>query len=103
MSDEGVRYDFTTAQAVELLFEVGEKEKAIAITNILSTRYDELATYYLAKRDFGRELQIPIFLLGQLQRTLYMYGETDLAKKLEESYEKHNQAFQTRSMDRSDF
>lgn len=103
MSDEGVQYDFTTAQTVELLLEVGEKEKAIAITNILSKRYDEQATYYLAKRQYGRDLQIPIYLLGQLQRTFYMYGETDLAKKLEEMYDKHNQAFESGSINRSDF
>ncbi|MBT1696484.1 DUF2723 domain-containing protein [Fulvivirgaceae bacterium PWU4] len=103
MPDEGVRYDFTTAQTVELLFEVGEKEKAVQIATLLSTRYDEQATYYLAKREYGRDVQIPIFLLGQLQRVLYAYGESDLAKKLEESYDRHNQAFQTRTINRSDF
>lgn len=103
MPDAGVPYDFTTGQAIELLFEVGEKEKAIEIANVLSSRYDEQAGYYLKKREFGRELQIPIFMLGQLQRTLYMYGEADLAKKVEEMYEKHNASFENRIPGRSDF
>jgi hypothetical protein len=103
MPDNVIRYDFTTTQTVELLLEVGEKEKALEIANLLKDRYDGLATYYLAKRDYGRELQIPIFLLGQLQRTLYMYGETELAKKFEEAYEKYNTAFENRTVVRSEF
>jgi hypothetical protein len=103
MPDAGVPYDFTSAQTVELLLEVGEKEKAIEIATLLSNRYGEQAAYYLDEREFGRDLQIPIFLLGQLQRTLYMYGETELAKKIEESYEKYNQAFESRAPVRSDF
>jgi hypothetical protein len=104
MPDAGVRFDFTNAQMVDILLEVGEKEKAIEISNILSTRADELANYYLSKREYGRDLQIQIVILGELQRVLFKYGETDLAKKLEDLYEKHSQAFQTRGGgDRSDF
>ena len=103
MPDEGVPYDFTNGQMVEMLFEVGEKEKAIEIANVMSTRYDELATYYLARREFGRDLQIPMLMLGELQRMLYKYGEADLAKKVEDMYDKHRQAFETNSLDRSNF
>lgn len=103
MPDRGVRYDFTNAQMIELLFEVGEKDKALEIANTLGARNDELATYYISKGVFGREMQLPMFLLGELQRVLFKYGETELAKKYEDLYEKHSQAFQTRSIDRSDF
>jgi hypothetical protein len=104
MPDAGVPYDFTTGQTVELLLEVGEKEKALEIGALLGTRYDEQAAYYLfEKHEYGRDVQIPIFLLGQLQRTFYMYGETDLAKKLEESYQKYNTAFENRMPRGSEF
>jgi hypothetical protein len=103
MPDEGVRYDFTNAQMVELLLEVGEKEKAIEIANLMSKRFDDQATYYFTQREFGRDFQLPMFLLGEMQRVLYAYGETELAKKLEDMYEKHNQAFQNRSLDRQNF
>jgi hypothetical protein len=74
------------------------------MANILSTRSDELAAYYLRKRDYGRELQIPIVILGELQRVLYEYGETEQAKILETIYSKHAAAFQNRGeFDRSDF
>jgi hypothetical protein len=103
MPDSGVRFDFTTGQTVELLLEVGEKEKALQIASLMGNRYDQLAEYYLNKQDFGKDLQIPIFMLGQLQRSLYLYGENDLAAKLEDLYNKHSEAFKARSFNRSDF
>jgi hypothetical protein len=103
MPDHGIRYDFTNARMVELLFEVGEKEKALEIVRIVSPRLDADAAYYLEKKQFGRDLQVNIVMLGELQRVLYAYGEADLAKKMEESYQKYAEAFQNRGYDRSDF
>jgi hypothetical protein len=103
MPDEGVRYDFTNAQMVELLLEVGEKEKALEIANLMGQRFDDQAAYYYNKGEFGRDFQLPLFLLGEMQRVLYAYGETETAKKLEDMYNKHNDAFKTRVPDRSDF
>jgi MFS family permease len=103
MPDAGVRYDFTNAQMIELLLEVGEKEKAIEMADILSKRFDEQATYYYSQREFGRDFQLPMFLLGEMQRVLYAYGVNETAEKIEAMYEKHNQMFQNRSIDRSNF
>jgi hypothetical protein len=94
MTDQAIPYDYTTAETVGLLFEVGEKEKAIEIATTMGQRSDEMANYLLRKRDFGRELQINVVILGELQRTLYQYGEADLAKKLEEAYEKYGSVLQ---------
>ena len=96
MPDIGVRYDYTTAQSVALLLEVGEKEKAIEIATTMAQRADELATYYESKGDYGRELQVNVIIMGELQRSLYQYGEADLAKSLEEKYEKHAGPLQMR-------
>ncbi|MEO5600094.1 MAG: DUF2723 domain-containing protein [Cyclobacteriaceae bacterium] len=104
MPDHGVPFDYTNTQTVQLLFEIGEKEKALQMINLLSKRSDELAGYYIRKREYGRELQIPIVILGELQRILYENGESEQAKQLEETYNKHASAFQNRgSFDRSDF
>jgi len=103
MPDKGIRYDFTNARMVELLMKVGEKEKALEIVNVLSPRLDELCAYYLDKREYGRELQINLIMLGELQRVLYAYGEKDLGKKIEDAYDKHANAFQNRGFNRSDF
>jgi len=102
MPDASVPYDYTNAQTVDMLFEVGEKEKALEIANVMSKRSDELASYYIDKRELGRELQVNVVILGELQRVLYKYGEADLAKKIEESYEKHAAILQS-GIDRSEF
>lgn len=94
MPDNPIRYDYTTAQAVGLLFEVGEKEKAIEIAKVMGQRADEMAEYLIRTRDTGRELQINVIILGELQRVLYKYGEADLAKKLEAAYEKYGAVIQ---------
>ena len=104
MPDRGVPFDYTNTQTVELLLAVGEKERALEIANILATRSDELAAYYLREREYGRDLQIPIVILGELQRVMLQYGETELADKFEAMYTKHASAFQNRSgLKRSDF
>ena len=103
MPDASIPYDYTNAQTVDMLFEVGEKEKAVEIATIMSKRSDELASYYIKNREFGRELQVNVVILGEIQRVLYRYGESELAKKVEESYEKHAAVLQGGSQDRSDF
>lgn len=89
MPDASVPYDYTNAQTVEMLFEVGEKEKALEIANTMGRRSDELAGYYIRKRDLGRELQVNVVILGELQRVLHQYGESELASKIEANYERH--------------
>jgi hypothetical protein len=103
MPDRGVKYDYTTARTVELLFEVGENEKALEIAAIMSKRADEMAGYLASNRDLGREFQISMAILGELQRVMYKYGETELANKLDDLYRKHAGAVQTRTIDPSDF
>lgn len=102
MPDKGVPFDYSNAQTVGLLFEVGEKEKAIEMANIMWPRANELAEHYIKERDFGRELQVNIVILGELQRALYRYGEEELAGKIEEAYDKHANALQM-GMDPSGF
>ena len=89
MPDKSVPFDFTNAQTVNMLFEIGEKERALEIANLMSSRADELATYYIKERSYGRDLQMNVAILGELQRVLYQYGETELAKKVEGNWEKH--------------
>ena len=104
MPYKGVPYDYTNTQTVELLLAVGETDRALEMANILSKRSDELASYYLSKREFGRDLQIPIVILGELQRVLFENGETEMAEKIEAMYEKHYAAFRSRGeFNRSDF
>jgi len=90
MADVAIPYDHTAAETVNLLFQVGEKEKAIEISNIVGDRADEMAAY-LIKKGHGLTLDVRknIYVLGELQSILLENGETDLATKFETMYDKH--------------
>ena len=90
MPDKSVSYDQTVPGTVELLFKVGEKEKAIEIAKVAGDRADEMATYLINNgQGVTLELRKSLFILGDLQRILHENGEHDLAKKYEDAYEKH--------------
>jgi hypothetical protein len=94
MPNSAIRYDVSNARNVEVLFEVGEKEKAIELATVLGKQMDEAAAFYLARREYGTDLNYSIIILGELQRVLYRYGEPDLAKKYEEAYQKYAEILQ---------
>ncbi|HTH56924.1 MAG TPA: DUF2723 domain-containing protein [Cyclobacteriaceae bacterium] len=89
MPDKGVRYDFTAAETASLLFQVGEKEKAIDIAKTIGDRSIAMANYLIAEgAGFDSDLRNNVVMLNILQRTLYENGEPELAKKYEEAYNK---------------
>jgi hypothetical protein len=102
MPDQGVPFDYSNAQMIRLLLELGERERALQIANLMWPRADEMAEHLIGSNDYGRELQVNIIILGELQRSLYEYGETELAKRIEESYGKHESTLRF-LMDRSRF
>ncbi len=87
MPDKVINYDYSTPETVDLLFQVGEKDKALEISKILGDRADKMATYLIGE-GYGltAELRRNIFIINSLQRTLYENGEEDLAKKMEDAY-----------------
>lgn len=89
MPDTGVPYDFVNALMVELLLEVGEKEKGIEIATVVGGRYEEMANYMLNQGTINQDLTRYIAVLGELQRVLYKYGESDLAKRFEDAYQRY--------------
>jgi hypothetical protein len=104
MPDKGVAYDHTAVTMVELLFKVGEKEKAVELSGVVGNRADEMATYLIGKGDSGMELRRNIYILGNLYQILYKNGENDLGKKLEDAYNKHIESLQmNRGGKRGDF
>ncbi|HRK52383.1 MAG TPA: DUF2723 domain-containing protein [Cyclobacteriaceae bacterium] len=90
MADVAVPYDHTAAETVNLLFQVGEKEKALEIANIIGERADEMAAYLIRKGvGLTIELRKNIYIIGELQSTLLENGESELATKFEEMYDRH--------------
>jgi hypothetical protein len=73
---------------IELLFRVGEKEKAIEFAKILGDRAIEVTNYYLSKDlGYSDDSRKHLYYLGELQNILYRYGEAELAKKYEDAYD----------------
>jgi len=90
MADVAVPYDHTAAETVNLLFQVGEKEKALEIANIIGERANEMASYLIRKGSgLTIELRKNIYIIGELQSTLLENGESELATKFEEMYDRH--------------
>ena len=87
MPDKVIRYDHTTPETVDLLFKVGEKEKAVEISKVLGDRAISMASY-LINEGYGltADLRRNIFILNALQRSLYENGEEEAAKKYEDAY-----------------
>jgi hypothetical protein len=103
MPDKTIQFDHVNARLVDALFEVGEKEKALEVVNMMWPKAEEMALYLAGLRDYSREFQISYAVLNELQRVLYKYGEADLAKKVEESYERVNAELNIPGTDRSNF
>ena len=87
MPDKVIRYDHTTPETIDLLFQVGEKEKAVEISKVLGDRAISMASY-LINEGYGltADLRRNIFILNALQRSLYENGEEETAKKYEDAY-----------------
>ncbi|HMJ71697.1 MAG TPA: DUF2723 domain-containing protein [Cyclobacteriaceae bacterium] len=90
MPDKAVPYDLTMTTTVELLFRLGEKEKALEIANTIATRADEMVAYIIRKEmGVNLELRKNMFIIGDLQRIMLENGETELSQKYEDMYQKH--------------
>ncbi|MGK7392213.1 MAG: glycosyltransferase family 117 protein [Candidatus Cyclobacteriaceae bacterium M2_1C_046] len=94
MPDKSVPYDYSISRTVSLLYRVGEIEKAKEVAQILGDRAIEMTEYYIENNmRLGFELQKHLIILGELQRTLYQYGEDELAKKYDEAYQNFARRF----------
>lgn len=105
MPDKTIPYDHTAAETVNLLFQVGEKERAIEMATIVADRADEMAAYLIIERDQGLTLDVRknLYLLGELQSIMLENGETELSTRLEEMYDRHVRALEIRDTSRRNF
>ena len=87
MPDKSISYDLTNSTMVDLLFEVGENDTALEISKTMGDRSLEMVTYLVGqKKEMGLELQMNLFILGELQRSLNANGHEELAKTFEDAY-----------------
>src|SRR5690606_19541742 len=87
MPDETVPYDPSAPDTVNLLFRVGQKEKAVNMAETIGERSAEVASYLIAEGGaLTFELRKNLFMLGSIQQTLFENGEIDLGRRYEEHY-----------------
>ena len=90
--DASIPFDYVTAQTVQLLFAVGEDERATKIAELLGERADEMLTYYAEENENpGNEEQKNLLILNELSRAFSSAGQPELAKKYGDLLKKHYQ------------
>jgi hypothetical protein len=88
MPDESVNYDYTTPRMVNLLYAVGENELATEMGQVVGDRAIEMINYLVRERaPINYEFQSNLVILGELQRTMLLNGEEELAQKYQEAYQ----------------
>ncbi|MFM9075595.1 MAG: DUF2723 domain-containing protein [Bacteroidota bacterium] len=111
MPDRGVRFDHLTIGignsqgTIELLFRLGEKEKAVEMAKLVGDRAIEITRYYTLSNDpFNDNNRRNMYVLSELQNVLYKYGEDELGKKYETAYDDILKILEANSPpDRSEF
>lgn len=89
MPDAAIPYDESSVETINLLFQVGEKERAIEVATLVGTRAEQMVAYLLSKNDgLTQDLRRNMVILAVLQRVLYENGENELAKRFEDSYDR---------------
>jgi len=95
MPDKVIAYDYTAIDTVDLLFKVGEKQKAIEIATLMGARADEMISYVISKGGgLSIDLRRNLYILSNLYQTLYKNRDNEGGKKLEDNFNKHVEALQ---------
>ncbi len=88
MPDKSVLYDFSTAQSIPILFELGEDELAIEITDTMSSRAISLLNYYIREdKEFDREAYLSLQMLSIFGPMLNEEGYREKAILIQQSLE----------------
>ena len=94
MPDQAVPFGIYNAESISLLFQVGENEKALEVSEILSRRADEELSYLTKNGITNRDTYINLRTLDVLRNTMKAMGQTEEAQALEETFLQHYSTFQ---------
>ncbi|MCK5102295.1 MAG: hypothetical protein KAR17_05755, partial [Cyclobacteriaceae bacterium] len=79
---KNIQLDHTSISTTELLFKLGEKEKAKLLAERLFNKAESLLEYYSAQNQLDEsDGQLQLYTLRQLQRLYLENGEDSLAEK----------------------
>ena len=86
--DAAVPYDMTTPHTIDMLFQLGQKEQAKKMADLLGNRAIETVNFMRrGNMRRTRAFAVSVHILGTLQRVLYENKEDTLAKKFEGAYD----------------
>ena len=94
MPDKAVPFGIYNAESVGLLFQVGENERALEVSEILSRRADQELGYLTRNGITNRDTYINLRILDVLRNTMKAMGQTEEAQALEETFLQHYSTFQ---------
>lgn len=84
-----IAYDPSFPDTVNLLYRVGEKEKATGLAVDAWETAHETASYLAAEEpNITMDLRLSVFMMDSMQRSLYANGEHTYAAKMEADYER---------------
>jgi len=87
MPHKALRYDYSNVQTASLLFQVGETDKAVDISEKLGESSSDFLEYYVnIKNAPPNEVQKHMTILSLLSRMLKQNGQDELALKIETSF-----------------
>jgi pentatricopeptide repeat protein len=85
--DKSIRYDYSNVQTASLLFQVGEMDKAVDISNKLSKSSTDYLEYYVNSDNIPQtEVQKHMTILSLLSRMLKQNGQDELALEIETTF-----------------
>ncbi len=86
MPDHGVRFDVASLETVQLLFALGEKQRAIDMADTMKQRSYDLAKYYFEEKRYGSDLNLNMAILGEIARMYYINKEMEKGQEVEKLY-----------------
>lgn len=86
MPDHGVRYDVANLETVQILFALGDNERAIDMADTMKQRSYDLAKYYFQEKQYGSDLNLNMAILGEIARVYYINKEIGRAQEAEALY-----------------
>ena len=90
--DKSIPYDYYTPQFIEPLAQVGERERAVEIMEVMARRADKALEYYFAEGTlFDTEIRTNLFILQQLASSARQLGLTEKSTELEQIFMRYYQ------------
>jgi hypothetical protein len=97
MPDKALRYDVSSLETIQILFALGERERAIELADTMKQRSYDVAKYYLAEQRFGSDLKLNVAILGEVARIYLYHKESGRADEVERLYAELANAASNRS------